>query len=64
MIASSSANSELKRVAAHRINRFLELGFSPANAIKLHEVGVDWHEAERLIASGCIPRLAFKILRP
>lgn len=63
MVASSLAD-ETTRVAAHRINRFLDLGFSPAYAIKLTEAGIDWHEAERLIRAGCEPLLAYKILRP
>ena len=33
--------------------QFRELGFNELQAVALAEAGADWHEAQRLLKSGC-----------
>jgi hypothetical protein len=44
--------------------RFLELGFSPDDALWLSGKRADWHDAEKLIQGGCPPNVAARILAP
>ena len=54
--------TEAERVLANIELRFLELGFNPLQAAALAESGADWHEAERLLVSGCSLETAVDIL--
>lgn len=45
-----------------RIDRLLELGFRPDDALLLAVAAVDWHEAQRLLAAGCDHNTATRIL--
>jgi len=54
--------TEAERVLASVELRFLELGFNPLQAAALAEAHADWHEAERLLVSGCSLETAIDIL--
>lgn len=45
------------------IQQFINLGFSPYEATKLYDEGIDWHELDRLKKLGCGTMLALKITR-
>lgn len=49
-------------VLAWRTTKFLELGFLVTEAARLADLPVDWHQAADLIAAGCPPHLAARIL--
>jgi hypothetical protein len=53
---------ELRRVRRWRRDRFYELGFPLADARKLAEAPVDLGVARELIAAGCPPATAVRIL--
>jgi hypothetical protein len=55
---------ELDRVLAWRKERLLALGVIEHRADKLAPTDVDLHELERLIAGGCPPEIAVRILEP
>lgn len=48
--------------SAWRIERFLELGYTPSDALHLADQRVDHHELARLIARGCPRDTAARIL--
>lgn len=64
MISDALTQAELEVERRHywRIAQFEALGFKDYQAKYLAIRGVDWHEAEDLIDSGCPHRLALKIL--
>lgn len=61
---------ELERVYAHKYLRLLELrtpagnpAFHPDDVLHLlRNPRLDWHEAEKLLASGCSPALVIRLL--
>ena len=56
--------AELEQVYAWRLGRLLVLGFNFRQARVLADLEeVDLHHVEALLARGCEPALAFKILR-
>ena len=58
-----SAQSEAASIEAWRAKRFLELGANPSLALDLaRRPQVDLHEYENLVAAGCAPQLAARIL--
>jgi hypothetical protein len=54
--------SEDIRVRAWRLDQFLELGFGLVDSSTLAASSADIGEARRLIAHGCAPALASRIL--
>lgn len=55
---------ELDRVLAWRKERLLALGVFEHRADQLAPTDVDLHELKRLIAGGCPPEIAVRILAP
>lgn len=51
------------RIHAWRHDRFRELGFPGAQALRLADEEQDWHAVEALLARGCSPALAWRIVR-
>jgi hypothetical protein len=47
-----------------RLQRSLEMGFGGRLADRIAVTEIDLHELERLISWGCLPRTAYRILRP
>ena len=54
--------SEVERVAAWRFEVLVRTGYTPAQARKLAATDVDLRLAERLLADGCPPDVAARIL--
>lgn len=50
-------------ILAWEMEQFLRLGFPTEQAGLLAEMGVEWHDAKRLIADGCPHEIAYDILR-
>jgi hypothetical protein len=49
-------------VIAHRIGRFLELGFDQHDADLLANTRHDWHHVRQMMQNGCSIQLAILIL--
>ena len=49
-------------VVRHKLERFRDLGFNIRQRKALIRAGADWHEAEKLIRSGCPLDITFDIL--
>ena len=64
MVAEKENPESAEAVALfeYRKERFIELGFSFRLALRLARDGADWHEAERLLAAGCPPATAARLL--
>lgn len=60
----SRAITDPQQVVAWRLSQFTRLAFSDENARVLAEEGVDWQEAERLLAQGCPHDLVMMLLLP
>jgi hypothetical protein len=56
--------TERQEVEHWKHERFKELGFDDGEAQWLVMVGVDWHEAQRLILRGCDLVMVKRILSP
>jgi hypothetical protein len=59
---AARAPYEALRVRRWRRDQFYELGFPLADARKLAQSQVDLGDARRIIAKGCAPALALRIL--
>jgi hypothetical protein len=55
--------SEIVRVEAFNIERFMALGLGRYEAIRAVEDGVDWDTVEALVRTGCPPTVAVEISR-
>ena len=60
--AVADSRAEALRVRRWRQAQFCELGFPLADARKLAKATADVGTARRLIAAGCPPKTAFRIL--
>jgi hypothetical protein len=54
--------TEEERIERWRVGRFVTLGFKMETAVELAIAGVDWHEAERLLAAGATKAQTRRIL--
>lgn len=55
------AEDEVK-VTSWNVEKMVESGLSPGDAIQLAEDGTDWHEVADLISRGCPTHLVLRIL--
>lgn len=58
---TSRTEREKRRVKEWNRDRLVGLGVDKHYAELAAEVGVDWHDVERLVALGCDPSLALDI---
>ena len=49
-------------IVRHKLERFRDLGFNIRQRKALIRAGADWHEADKLIRSGCPLDITFDIL--
>ncbi len=65
-VAESESAHPLEDVGVFlwRLQRSFEMGFGSQLADRIASTQIDLHELERLIASGCPQRTAYRILRP
>lgn len=62
-VVQTRAPDEYERVLSHREQMFRDvLGFSFEASIILAESNADWHEAARLLDSGCPKHIALNLL--
>lgn len=54
--------TEQEIVRSHVEQRFRDLGFNELQAQALADLGVDWHDAEKLLDKGCDHPVALDIL--
>jgi hypothetical protein len=55
---------EIELVFRWRVLQSLRMGYATGLAERIAATGVDLHELERLIGSGCPRATAYRILRP
>lgn len=60
----AAAAREVTRLLAWCIECFVAAGCNHELAVLLAESGIDHHELEKLVARGCAPELAARILLP
>lgn len=59
-----ASDDENARSYAWARDRFVELGYKPADAEELAVHGVDWHNLRALLAAGCSRSSARRLLLP
>lgn len=61
-VTADEGSGELRNVRCWRLDQFISLGFDTLRAAALADAAVDLAQARRLVALGCPPETASRIL--